>query len=115
MTGFLNLKADATNVYTKVDLEQQIAGKANLDEVLNLYQLTTAVGGHAVDLTGKASTTYVNDLAAALTSQINTKANQNFVVTSLTASQTNIDAKQDYFDTQSPLTWVLIGQWTQQA
>ena len=103
MTGFLNLKADATSVYTKVEIEQKIAWKTYLDEVSILYQLTAAVGGHFVDLTGKASTTYVNDLAATLTSQINAKANHNFVETLLTALQTNIDAKQDSLNVVSPL------------
>ena len=59
-----------------------------------------------MDLTGNASTTYVSDLAATLTSQINTKANHNFVETSSTALRTNIDAKQDYFELRSPLAWV---------
>ena len=98
MTGFLNLKADATNVYTKVQIEQKLAGTAQLDDVLNLLQLTEITGGHTVDLTGKASTTYVNDLAAALTSQINTKANQNVAQTGLTALQTKTDAKQVSFE-----------------
>ena len=53
-------------------IEQKIKGKANLDEVLNLYQWTTAVGGHTVDLTPKASATYFNDVATTLASQIQT-------------------------------------------
>ena len=94
------------DVYAKVQIEQKLAGTAQLDDVLNLLQLTEITGGHMVDSTGEASTTYVSDLAATLASQINTKANHNFVETSLTALQTNIDAKQDAFEIQSPLLWV---------
>ena len=95
MTGFLSLKADAANVYTKVEIAQKIAGKAYLDEVFNLYQSTTAVGGH------------VKYLAVTLASQINAKAHPNFVATSLTALQSNIEATRDYFDVQAPLSLVL--------
>ena len=84
----------------------KLAGTAQLDDVLNLLQLTEITGGHTVDLSGKASTTYVNDLAATLNSRIDAKANHNFVETSLTALQTDFDAKQDAFNVVSPLAWM---------
>ena len=53
MTGFLNLKADATNVYTKVQIEQKLAGTARLDDVLTLLQLTEIAGGHTTEYPGR--------------------------------------------------------------
>ena len=58
--GMLNEKADKHNVYTKVESLQKFAGTQQMAEVLNLLELTAAVGGHTVDLSSKASQIYVD-------------------------------------------------------
>ena len=93
INGFLDLKANASNVYTKVEIETKLAGTAQLDDVLTLYQLTTISGGHTVDLTSKASITYVDGKVATLNDRIDTKADQTALTAGIATLQDDIDTK----------------------
>jgi hypothetical protein len=57
----LLLKANVSDVYSKVQIETKLAGTAQLDDVLTLFQLTDITGGHTIDLTAKANKTYVDE------------------------------------------------------
>ena len=57
--GRLDLKADANNVFTKVQSLTNFAGTQQMSEVLNLLQITTQLGTVTGDLTGKANQSFV--------------------------------------------------------
>ena len=69
-----------------------------MDQVLNLLELTTAVGGHTIDLSSKANQTYVD-------AELAKNADLTYVNTQLSTSSSELDSKVDNFLVTSPLQW----------
>ena len=98
--GTLNLKAEKNNVYTQVESLQKFAGTDQMDQALNMLQLTAAVGGHTLDLSSKASQNYVD-------TELAKKADLTHVNTQLSTISSELDSKVDNFLVTSPLQWQL--------
>ena len=77
---------------------QKFAGTQQMAEVLNLLELTAAVGGHTVDLSSKANQVYVD-------TELAKKADLTYVDTEL-SNKASVPHANDQLARKADVTWI---------